>query len=121
VPERIALRLLMMTQVQMVFLTIVLQAITVAIAAFVVVFYFFPDKIVFGAKASIILGLVLSGYQFISPNLSRLLGIRDAYIKFIVAYTEGIWSNVPDNGWRSMLDGDHVRNDCRTLQVYARN
>jgi hypothetical protein len=77
-----------MTRYQMLLLAIVLQAATVSIAVFMGTFYFFPDKIVFGAKASILLGLLLSSYHLISPNLSSLFGLRDEYLKFLVRYTK---------------------------------
>ena len=85
-----------MSEYHLMVLTVILHALTVGFACFVGIFYFAPDKIVFGVQASVIIGLVLSTYNFISPNLTRFFGWTDWYLGLIVRHTCPIlaWSCV---------------------------
>ena len=79
-----------MSRYHKVVLIVTLHAVIVGMAVFVGFFYFAPDKIVFGVQASLVLSLLLSSYNFVAPNLSRLFGWRDIYLGFIVRQTQPI-------------------------------
>lgn len=75
------------TQKYLVALILILHALTPAVALLVGVFYFAPERIVFGVQASVALGLLLGGYNLVGPRLARLFGLRDRYFAFIVRHT----------------------------------
>ena len=71
-----------------VLLCILMNALTVMIGAFFVVFYFFPHKIVFvGTGAAAVSGAIWFIFNSFSTFEGRLFGLRDAYLKAVALHT----------------------------------